>query len=95
MDEIDIKKQLKINKHRQEIIDALLSVHKHSNLIQAIKALSSDAKNEIMERFHLNSMQAAAIMDLKKPISDIPEEKILEEKANLEKIEIELKSCLS
>ncbi len=48
MDEIDIKKQLKINKHRHEIIDALLSVHKHSNLIQAIKALSSDAKNEIM-----------------------------------------------
>ena len=95
MNETDIQKQLKINKHRLEIIDALLRLYKHSNLIQTIKALSPNPKDEIMKRFELNHIQAAAIMDLRKPISLIAKEKILEEKRNLKKIETELKSIKS
>lgn len=92
MDEIDIKKELKINKNRQEIIEALSNLHEHSDLIEAIKDLSNDAKRELIERFKLSPLQAAAIMEIKKPLSKIPVDKILDEKDNLKKIEAELKS---
>jgi hypothetical protein len=94
--EIDeVERQLRINKHRQEIIDALLLLREHSNLVQTIKALSVNPVQEFMDRFQLNRMQASALMDLRQPIFDIPKEKIIEEKLNLKKIEIELKSNLS
>jgi len=95
MNTAETQKQLEINKNRQDIIDALLTVYDHSDLIQTIKTLSGDAKNEIMDRFQLNEVQATAIMDIKKPISDIPHKNILEEKENLKKIETELKANLS
>jgi len=95
MNSTDIEKQLEINKNRQDIIDALLMVYDHSDLIQTIKSLSGDAKKEIMDRFQLNEILATAIMDIKKPISDIPHKNILDEKENLERIEKEIKANLS
>lgn len=90
MEENENNKKLTTNKCRQEIIDALLKLHEHSDAVEVIKTLSIDPKNEIKERFNLTAMQAAAIMDLKKALSSIPKEKILEEKENLKRIEIQL-----
>ena len=91
----EIEKQLKINKNRQEIIDALLTLREHSDLVQSIKALSENPKQELMYRFNLNDIQASALIDLKRPIVDIPEEKIFEERKNLLSIEKELKFKIS
>lgn len=90
MEENVNNQKLITNKYRQEIIDGLLKLHDHSDAVEVIKTLSPDPKNEIKERFKLTSMQAAAIMDLKKPLSSISKEKILEEKENLKSIEIQL-----
>ena len=91
----EIKKHLEINKHRQEIIDALLIAREHSDKIQTIKALSKDAREEIIEKFKFSSLQAQALIDIKKPIFLISEENITGEKENLRTIEAELKSSLS
>ena len=64
----EIKKHLEINKQRQEIIDALLIARDHSDEIQTIKALSKDARAEIIEKFNFSSLQAQAVVDIKKPL---------------------------
>ncbi len=87
----EIEKQLEINKKRQEIIDALLIAREHSDEIQTIKALSKDAKAEIIEKFHFSSLQAQAIIDIKKRLFLIPEESIAEERESLRTIEAKLK----
>ena len=52
----EIKKQLEINKKRQEIIDALLIAREHSDEIQTIKALSKDVRAEIIEKLRFSGL---------------------------------------
>lgn len=92
MNELDLNKQIDINKHRQEVIDALVILYEHSDLVEKIKRISLNPKKELSDIFGISVFQASAIMDLRKPLSMIPIEKILEEKENLKNIEIELKS---
>ena len=91
----EIKKQLDINKKRREIIDALLIARERSDEIQTIKALSKDAKAEIIERFNFSGMQAQAIIDIKKPLFLITKESIVEERESLSAIETKLNLSLS
>ena len=72
----EIKKQLEINKKRQEIIDALLIAREHSDEIQTIKALSKDVRAEIIEKFKFSGLQAQALIDIKKPLFLISAESI-------------------
>jgi DNA gyrase/topoisomerase IV subunit A len=69
----------------------LLILHEYSDLVETIKTLSQNAKKELSERFGISIFQASAIMDLRKPLSQIPKVSILEEKENLKRIEVELK----
>ena len=64
MKDSDLKHKLKVNKHRIEIIDALLRLHNKSDLLITILTLSNDPKAEIMARFELNEVQASALLDL-------------------------------
>jgi len=90
----EIRKQLEINKKRQDIIDALLIARERSDEIQTIKALSKDAKAEIMEKFNFSALQAQALIDIKKPLFLLSKESIGDERENLRTIEAELKSSL-
>lgn len=91
----EIKKQLDINKKRREIIDALLIARERSDEIQTIKALSKDAKSEIIQKFNFSGLQAQAIIDIKKPLFLISKESIVGERENLRAIEARLNLSLS
>ncbi len=91
----ELKKDIEINKYRQEFLDALLRAKKHYNEIQVIKALSKNPKEDIIEKFKFTAFQAQELMDLKKPLPMIPDESITEEMASLKDIETDLKTTLS
>jgi DNA gyrase/topoisomerase IV subunit A len=91
MNKNDIEHQLKVNKHRMDITDALLRLHSKSDLLITITKLSSDPKAEIMNRFGLNDIQASALLDLRKTLSEISITSIQAEMERLKSVENELK----
>lgn len=91
----DLEHQLTVNKYRIEIIDALLRLHSKSDLLITIMALSKDPKTEFINRFELSEVQASALLDLRKPLSEISITSIQAEMERLKSIEQELKKKIS
>ena len=95
MSENNLEHQLVVNNYRMEIIDALLRFHGKSNLLAAIITLSKDPKTELMERYDLSEVQASALLDLRKPLSEISLENMQAEMNRLKCVEVRLKEKLS
>jgi topoisomerase IV subunit A len=91
----DLEHQLTVNKYRIEIIDALLRLHSKSDLLITIMALSKDPKTEFINRFELSEVQASALLDLRKPLSEISITSIQAEMERLKSIEQELQKKIS
>ena len=79
----EIEKELKIVKARQHIIEGLIIAHRNWNEVQKIIQYSDNPKNELMEKYSFSDYQAQSILDLKKPLDEIEESKILGEQENL------------
>ena len=94
MNKTEIEKKLSINKARQEIIEAFLVCRKKSDEFTTIIQLSRDRKKDLMEKFNVTPMQVYALLDLKKPITEIPIESIENEKQRLIDEQVELENSL-
>lgn len=89
-----IEKELEINKERQHIISGLLKARRMANEIKEVLKNKTNAKKMLMNNYGFSSLQAQSIVDLRKPIDEIDEESIINEKDNLSRIESELKQKL-
>lgn len=82
---------LSINSARHQIMSGLLKALKNADIIDAILKKRDSAKKILTEKFGFSSMQAQSLLDLRKPLNEIDESKILQEITELERIKSELK----
>jgi DNA gyrase/topoisomerase IV subunit A len=91
MKDSKLKRDLRINIFQRHIIDGLLKARKNMDEIFEIKNTEENPKKVLIERFSLSRHQAQCILELKKPLDEIDEEKLLEEQRNLIRIGEEIK----
>lgn len=77
------RKQLNINKNRQNIINALIIACQHCDEIMAIIKQSCKPQNSLKSTFSFSEEQAQAILELKVPLNQISEKQLSDERDRL------------